>query len=709
MAPVWTTSFDLGQVFEDDNLLIDLETQNDSDTFKLEFSSSSSILNEPLRNAGGKILQINGTNLYLHDSVQTSLRSRKGFLSENSNIGLFAGSSFVIDNVVNITTLETCNVELRVMIQGNAPSFPITGSLDIGSNGITQTVTLTSVSNILDLVTEINNQANPETNFDILVTEENGGLFIEKTTNLNGNNIIFNSNISIGNIGINDGNYTEITLQALVMQINEVYDTINNGNILASTVEVNSEFFLELQSTDISRAIRIDQKNTNFLIALDINQFSDISNPQNLVSYISNEQINTNVIAESNDDGNLILSGSIIHLLPGDSLSNDVLEILGLNQLGNSFSQSTSEWLSIDNSTGVLQGVTPNVNITSRYEFQIRAIDANTVQRLFVNSSQIQSYNLEFPFSESFSVTPIDNGIPGSTIPVNISNSGSLYELITSINEALFPHFEVMISNKDTNNNDLILVRLSDHSSSNSGFSISTSNIFPNGMFTISDASTNTNVFYEEFEIYNSKQFFLIIQPSDVDAQISWNPGNIGMFRGGDVSEIRINVNNFDKIRDRVSFSILGNKQFDFINGSDEWSISRDTEGSFINSQGFLSFSEENTFRFDFNNGIFNGLLIEPSIRNYAPASNNFLIQETTGIILTENAGASPENLTNAWQVTCNTVSPSLHQIDLSAGNVDNYLDYIVGNPVSVSFFINPNTLNSFRINIDTDGGNRVC
>ena len=406
-SPVWVTPSSLGSVFDDTNLLIDLETEDSTDTFALVIPSEFD-LPASLIAAGAQEITLNDTYFIFGATDADSIVSTNVF-NALEDTSIRPGSTFIIGSVIANALVED-TIIASVIVDAGAASYPLTGNLTLGSSNGTIAIDVTTVADIATLVSTINAVVNNGT-WEILAEDVGGLLRLSRSSRVIGNNIfVLTTTITVGATGLADGLYS--------LDLDSVKESINAGitncvNVIAST---GSGF---LTVADSVSAIRIVDQTSDILNILAMPGFSDVSTATAA----------TEMNALSGSSGiSVVLAGlkyefvgTAVHIHNVDSISTSIITTLGINNAGSPLLISPiTEWMFISGSFGVLQGVIPVVEISTPITLIVRATaGAAFTDRTFSLRIESKDENKQITWSPGSLGTFDENSLSEMTIDIS--------------------------------------------------------------------------------------------------------------------------------------------------------------------------------------------------------------------------------------------------------------------------------------------------
>lgn len=180
------------------------------------------------------------------------------------------------------------------------------------------------------------------------------------------------------------------------------------------------------------------------------------------------------------------------------------------------------------------------------------------------------------------------------------------------------------------------------------------------------------------------KVFLLVVEPTDSTKQISWTPGSVGSGPRGHISELSVDINNFEAVEGSIGIYGRSEKTFDFRGLPTGWSHTRADTGTYIDGFGVLQIAAADVVRpyFEYDAGLSiyvrRGNLAEPTRTNLLTRSEEFDHADWSPIRATvvTNAAMSPDGTFTAdkW---VSSVDNATHRVDypvtLTDGNIHSY------------------------------------
>ena len=369
-APIFITDQNLSDVYEDDNIVFSIQTNDVSDKFDLVVKSNG-ILPSLIADIGVKSFLLNGTKIFLGSNTPSSLISYRTFDSEFfSATGLMVGDVFSLNTIVSGNIVQD-DITQHIIVDGGTIIYPISGDLIIGSSAGLAIISLSNINTITDLVNAINIVTN-NNSYGIEAIDRNGSLRLVKKSLIGDNNIIVNSgNLITGDVGILNGIY-ELGIYSVSESINS--QKVNCVNLTASiNGSVGSKF---LQIDDSVSAIKLSgiSSSINSILSIDKNSSVPIND---IINDINSQSSITGVIAENNNNV-LQLIGSKINLYHNNEMPDDSLDVLLLGKQGSPFLPvPVNNFLEISRDTGTIYGITPTVPFPVSVDITVRATNTS--------------------------------------------------------------------------------------------------------------------------------------------------------------------------------------------------------------------------------------------------------------------------------------------------------------------------------------------
>ncbi len=668
--PVWVTNTNLGSIFENTNLIKDLDTTVATDTFDLVITSE--LVLSPTLNVATKLINVNGITAHLGGISPGTLTSNEFGSALETVTGINLGGQFTTRAISATPALLEDIILVQIVVEGRVPSFPLTGSVDIGSSLATTPVAVGGIANIGDLVIAINAVTNNPT-FGVLAVDNNGGLRLIRANNLVASDIVINTaGISGGDTGLVDGTFF-LGLNSFV----KAYNSQRVNNINSFSKVDNSSGVNNFASTDFTTGTWTKTNMTAALVAA-------TTDPDGAPVYR----------IETDGGGATAEVTADVSVTIGDLRTFKVNAKLEDTQWISMFADQSGGTAWFDVTNGLVGTVdTLDAQITSlgngwyecRIDYIAAGTDANDVQTIrFVDDNDTTVYTIVAGDSNLFASVashPSGNnvllikdslsgiGIIDTSAGVNNFQLDNLFSTVTqseivanfnlitgtsnvtaaTINlriELVGP--AVLIGQGDAESSDILELLSLDTAGSalldspiTEWLSISPTlgvltGLVPEVLFTI-NVSITVRATDAPPTASADRDFLLVIQPAEAENVISWTPGNIGSFPEKSVSEASINITNFNVISDSVNIFARSERVFDFSQVFDlEWDLARTTTASFINGEGILAFVGNNVprFHFEFNEAtsIFDkiGTIIEPLKANHTNHSEDFTMWTTS-------------------------------------------------------------------------------